>query len=228
MICFEEFDPITNYPVVLPCGHTYVCISCANRLDKCMECRTPLFININTLPPPPPNSNSPDFPHQKENRHDQHAGRSYSPSVRSSPAGLRSSGVRNSSYVITNAYNSNTNKPPPQPIPVKKERLPLPKNAVLLSLIQASEPARRRTEDQSPRTPLPPSPDKIEPKSLTHNNLPKFTKPSPLFLDSSSSGEHDDNEDDEEQKIRVGTYLSGGKCEQDCHYVFLIHCIFYC
>ena len=42
MICFEEFDIDKRYPVVLPCGHTYICNECANRLDKCMECRTPL------------------------------------------------------------------------------------------------------------------------------------------------------------------------------------------
>ena len=39
-------------------------------------------------------------------------------------------------------YGPNT--PPPTPVTVTK-RLPLPKNAVLLSLIQASEPARRRS-----------------------------------------------------------------------------------
>mmetsp|Transcript_5704 Transcript_5704/g.14245 ORF Transcript_5704/g.14245 Transcript_5704/m.14245 type:complete len:136 (+) Transcript_5704:311-718(+) len=43
MICFEEFDNETRFPVVLPCGHTYVCNVCAQRLDKCMECRTPLI-----------------------------------------------------------------------------------------------------------------------------------------------------------------------------------------
>jgi len=56
---------------------------------------------------------------------------------------------------------------------------------------------------------------------LGNNNsttLPKFSRPSPLFLDGSSSGEHEPNPpqgssaDDEEHKIRVGTYLEGGPC----------------
>mmetsp|Transcript_26453 Transcript_26453/g.56836 ORF Transcript_26453/g.56836 Transcript_26453/m.56836 type:complete len:120 (+) Transcript_26453:218-577(+) len=84
MICFEEFDPQTNYPVVLPCGHTYVCIACANRLDKCMECRTPLTMKIE-LPPPPPPPGTPAPPVsssdvQKENHQNQYADR-----VRNSP-----------------------------------------------------------------------------------------------------------------------------------------------
>ena len=54
IICFDPFEPETNYPVVLPCGHTYVCVVCANRLDKCMECRTPLTIACEAAPPPPP------------------------------------------------------------------------------------------------------------------------------------------------------------------------------
>ena len=32
-----------RYPVVLPCGHTYLCNECAERLETCMECRTPLY-----------------------------------------------------------------------------------------------------------------------------------------------------------------------------------------
>mmetsp|Transcript_23501 Transcript_23501/g.49624 ORF Transcript_23501/g.49624 Transcript_23501/m.49624 type:complete len:632 (-) Transcript_23501:458-2353(-) len=217
MICFEEFDPHTNYPVVLPCGHTYVCISCANRLDKCMECRTPLFIKIEA-PPPPPDS-SPDFPNQKENRHDDT--RSYNPSIRSSPAGLRASTLSGSRVLTrqggnyaasSRGYDRSMNKPPPPSQPVKKERLPLPKNAVLLSLIQASEPARRRTENQAPQSSqFPFSPEKDEQPGSCSHGPPKFSKPSPLFLDSSSSGEND-NEDDEEHKIKVGTYLSGGPC----------------
>jgi hypothetical protein len=28
IICIEEFEPKDRYPVVLPCGHTYVCNHC--------------------------------------------------------------------------------------------------------------------------------------------------------------------------------------------------------
>ncbi len=43
IICYEDFDSEVNYPVILPCGHTYICVQCANRITKCMECRTSLF-----------------------------------------------------------------------------------------------------------------------------------------------------------------------------------------
>jgi hypothetical protein len=41
-ICFESLNLSDRSPVVLPCGHTYICELCAKRLDKCMECRAPL------------------------------------------------------------------------------------------------------------------------------------------------------------------------------------------
>jgi len=44
IICFEAFNLEDRPPVILPCGHTYVCAPCSKRLDKCMECRTSLFI----------------------------------------------------------------------------------------------------------------------------------------------------------------------------------------
>eukprot|EP00547_Thalassionema_nitzschioides_P004615 CAMPEP_0194211306 /NCGR_PEP_ID=MMETSP0156-20130528/9992_1 /TAXON_ID=33649 /ORGANISM="Thalassionema nitzschioides, Strain L26-B" /LENGTH=466 /DNA_ID=CAMNT_0038938817 /DNA_START=11 /DNA_END=1412 /DNA_ORIENTATION=- len=44
VICFDEFDLQEHVPMVLPCGHTYVCELCTKRLDKCMECRKPLFL----------------------------------------------------------------------------------------------------------------------------------------------------------------------------------------
>lgn len=199
MICFEEFDPQTNYPVVLPCGHTYVCIECANRLDKCMECRMPLTMKMEAPPPPPPpphsssassSSNSPNH-HlgsmstataaaaaaaspsssamnpdiQKENQKNQYAER-----VKNSPGWRRrygtdapgggGGGSSNNNNGSGSYYGSKRSsfqyqqqqQQPPQP-PPPKIRLPLPKNAVLLSLIQASEPARRRAEVEAPSTP---------------------------------------------------------------------------
>jgi Zinc finger, C3HC4 type (RING finger) len=116
MICFEEFHPDERYPVVLPCGHTYVCNCCADRLEKCMECRTPLFT---TIPQSKPIGNAATKP-------------AWSTSSRTSRF---------------------ENAPPPQ-IPIKK-RLPLPKNVVLLSLIEATELATENAQKKfngSPRS----------------------------------------------------------------------------
>jgi len=43
VICFDPFDEEQHAPVILPCGHTFVCIECAQRLDNCHECRQSLF-----------------------------------------------------------------------------------------------------------------------------------------------------------------------------------------
>ena len=45
-ICYEALNLSDRPPVVLPCGHTYVCEPCAKRLKTCMECRTPLIATI--------------------------------------------------------------------------------------------------------------------------------------------------------------------------------------
>lgn len=282
MICFEEFDPQTNYPVVLPCGHTYVCVECANRLDRCMECRTPLHMKVEVTPPPPPQPAVQASPgcvagaaaaaaqshtggdraqqhlavdHQKENAN------RYADRIQNSPGYRRKFGNRNDPIPQRNARYQGKNgtivQPPPPPTETVKRRLPLPKNAVLLSLIQASEPARRRAEVEAPETPQKDaggsreaSPEKPIGAAQSGDGaggggaggagLPKFSRPSPLFLDNSSSGEQhggggygsDNNNanngssggggdghnlvgslpDDEEHKIRVGTYLEGGPC----------------
>mmetsp|Transcript_7205 Transcript_7205/g.10324 ORF Transcript_7205/g.10324 Transcript_7205/m.10324 type:complete len:583 (-) Transcript_7205:126-1874(-) len=59
IICFEDFNLNDRPPVVLPCGHTYVCELCAKRLKKCMECRASLFKKLpapSHLPPTAPAS----------------------------------------------------------------------------------------------------------------------------------------------------------------------------
>jgi len=65
VICFEAFHLVDRPPVVLPCGHTYLCEPCSKRLKRCMECRTSLFLpkqqlfvpnsaGSSLLPPPSP------------------------------------------------------------------------------------------------------------------------------------------------------------------------------
>lgn len=205
---------------------------------------------------------------QKENQKNQYAER-----VKNSPGWRRRYGTdtpgNNNNYGKRGGNASSTiSSQPPQPVP--KLRLPLPKNAVLLSLIQASEPARRRAEVEAPSTPQKchddnlTSPPRLSSSSASGggggggnynsgivlggsgsggggggaSSLPQFSRPSPLFLDKShSSDQHDPilggwggghggsggggggvggfvdtSADDEEHKIRVGTYLEGGPC----------------
>jgi hypothetical protein len=219
MICFEEFDPATNYPVVLPCGHTYVCIECANRLDKCMECRVPLVTKIEV---PSTTTASPSI--------DENMGNATTPS--------RYGAYRRQTQQINYSRGKYGQQQPPPQKQYVTQRLPLPKNAVLLSLIQASEPARRRQAeepqpDSPPVLPQSASEEEGETSSKTTRRVTyekeniKYSKPSPLFVDSLASstnlyadanpnssvtGIMIDDHDDEEQKIRVGTYLEGGPC----------------
>jgi hypothetical protein len=125
MICFEEFDSHTLYPVVLPCGHTYICVQCASKIDKCMECRQSLLAeddNIITK-----NSN-------RDAYYDQRHPRTYTSTV------TRAQLSRRPSYPpLTVKGSSNKNK----------KRLPLPKNIVLLSLIESSQLASESFNDAS-------------------------------------------------------------------------------
>jgi len=94
--------------VVLPCGHTYVCNECANKLDKCMECRTSLAIQLPG----------------------QAGGIQRGPTQAQRQMGWSSdrSGGRGT-----------TRSPDPAPLkPQVTRRLPLPKNVVLLSLMEAT------------------------------------------------------------------------------------------
>ena len=151
MICFEEFDVERRYPVVLPCGHTYVCNQCADRLDKCMECRTSLVQII----PRVPGGDIGTLVHG--------GGRWSSRSAGAVPTGG-----------------------PPQP-PIKK-RLPLPKNVVLMSLIEATELAAESVRSQEQRPSL--------------DESPHLTIPTAIL----------DLDDEEEQKIRTGTSLAISEC----------------
>lgn len=167
MICFEEFHPEARYPVVLPCGHTYVCHVCANRLDKCMECRTPLYELV-------------------------HHPRTGSPGM-ATRYNARSRGLRD------------VKDPPPQP-PMKR-RLALPKNVVLLSLIEATElasaDARQKFQDSPKSNPY--TEEDLDQKVLSNESQ----KTSPTVPDLHSMGSMLDA-DDEEEKIKISTSLAVG------------------
>ena len=88
VICFDEFTMTDRPPMVLPCGHTYVCLPCSKRLKRCMECREPLFVR---------------------------------PASRTTTSSYR-------------RYGSPQPSTPVAPVP-----LPIPKNVVLLALMEAAQ-----------------------------------------------------------------------------------------
>jgi hypothetical protein len=120
VICFEEFSQKERPPVVLPCGHTYVCLVCSKRLKRCMECREPLFWKPET----PPNHAAPVIGANNMNMN------------------MRSPHLR---YVRDNRGRYVPAPPtPPHPSimqPYLQEPLPLPipKNLVLLGMIESAE-----------------------------------------------------------------------------------------
>mmetsp|Transcript_15720 Transcript_15720/g.28598 ORF Transcript_15720/g.28598 Transcript_15720/m.28598 type:complete len:653 (-) Transcript_15720:504-2462(-) len=158
MICFEEFGVEVRAPVVLPCGHTYVCSTCADRLDRCMECRMPLYtITKAAIHVPHP---------------------------------------------TTSRYASPT---PTRPIPAEKKRLPLPKNVVLLSLMEATQLASEQTRDSRHTTPT---------KSHGNSTRSLTGALSQDYIDhqSSSTSEEEELFYNDEQAIQMGTSMAMGYC----------------
>jgi hypothetical protein len=82
----------------------------------------------------------------------------------------------------------------------------------------ASIVANNSASKSAPGTPPTPKLGNRSSAPVTPSLLPKFSKASPLFIDtgltapSSSSEYHIDDDDIEEHQIRVGTYLEGGPC----------------
>ena len=122
IICFEEFDPVERFPVVFPCGHTYVCHECGTRLDKCMECRTSLFreVAVECTPAIVP----PSFSGRSRRIRDPIA------------QNMRNMESQNQQQSTPNRKKTN-------------ERVPLPKNVVLLSLMEATEYTSESAEHAS-------------------------------------------------------------------------------
>jgi Zinc finger, C3HC4 type (RING finger) len=126
IICFQEFCVKERPPVVLPCGHTFLCAPCSKRLKRCMECREPLYITI---------------PHNKP----CHLNRGITPpppSMYSRPSGRQSPSLQ---YPSTPPQAQGSHPTLPVQIP-----LPIPKNVVLISMIEASE--RHHTTEMESRS----------------------------------------------------------------------------
>lgn len=182
MICYEGFEnSSTRYPVVLPCGHTYVCNACGERLERCMECRTPLFMTFNPAEDSQPGGTTtvPD----------------YSPEARSSWARPRSTVTAGRTTTHHNIGSS-----PTPPARLIKKRLPLPKNVVLLSLIEATELASADVHQQIGLK----NDDSIDEAPLTPQPRPDHK----AIIQSMHSLDEEDRV--EEEKIHLATSLSVG------------------
>lgn len=129
MVCYEQFNTDDIYPIVMPCGHTYVCNICASKIDKCIECRASLYKE--TAVEVPTSSSRPQY------------SRRHSMSSMASMRTMRSSGRGLSAVATTSSFG---NVPTSQEL--KRERLPLPKNLVLLSLIESSKMAQNTTSNR--------------------------------------------------------------------------------
>lgn len=125
IICFEEFDIRDRPPVVLPCGHTYVCLVCAKRLRRCMECREPLYWTPpSTQPKAPPVLGNPGVNNRSPATGRYGVPRGRYAAAPQTPPGLTTSSVKE------------------EPV-----RLPLPKNTVLMGMIEAAERQSRLLEE---------------------------------------------------------------------------------
>jgi len=129
VICFDPFDEKERYPVILPCGHTFVCVECASRLDNCHECRQSLFVEpkhiINNNPISPVLS-------------DDEMPKWYKPLPPRPSARERHS---------IQPLRKKKAKAPPE-ITLEPIRLPLPKNLVLLEMIGVANAKNKKARGQ--------------------------------------------------------------------------------
>ena len=138
VICFDAFDLENRPPVVLPCGHTYLCEPCSKRLKRCMECRTPLFHQPVVTAGP---------------THERH-GSNGNPMILSpaphTPIHRRYQPSPSYRYGYQNAQQQPQNSHSPIP-PTKVEQIPLPcpKNLVLMSIMEAAQRRHLQTTNDA-------------------------------------------------------------------------------
>mmetsp|Transcript_2657 Transcript_2657/g.5568 ORF Transcript_2657/g.5568 Transcript_2657/m.5568 type:complete len:778 (+) Transcript_2657:442-2775(+) len=178
IVCFEEFNTTNRPPMVLPCGHTYVCQQCTKRLKRCMECRQSLFL--------PPSSNQ---EHNNNHLHPPHLAVGSSRTTRFNP-----------NHPSTQQQQKTNNNPIP---------LPIPKNLVLLAMMEAA--VRQGLQSNDP---------KEEREEIENKNTPA----SPTSIidgddgDSSSEEEEEEEEeeeDDDEDEYEDDDYEDGEEDDED-------------
>jgi hypothetical protein len=124
VICFDEFNMTDRPPVVLPCGHTYVCAPCTKRLRRCMECREPLFL-----------------PAQQQNRN---------PNAQGNWAGTAPPMYNRGGRYSPGQQQNNMGSPPQDlAAPAAPIALPIPKNVVLLAMMEAAQRQSQMEEKES-------------------------------------------------------------------------------
>lgn len=124
IICCEPFNNVDVYPVVLPCGHTYICSECGQRLERCMECRQSLF-----LPEDKPNNEPQRRQHEQDRYRSASAYSNRSVSSRQSRYYRSTPQVRSLGSLESSQKEEKLEKK-------EKRRYPLPKNVVLMSLME--------------------------------------------------------------------------------------------
>lgn len=151
IICIEAFNFDDRPPVILPCGHTFICEQCAKRIDKCMECRTSLFLKQVTVPSQPSlSSGSTSFTADlssssslSSSNDGQHFNNMYPQYPVAAPGTPVSRRQRQQIQKLAARYGTSPpqhfKKAETQPTMVSVNvPLPLPKNLVLLELMEAS------------------------------------------------------------------------------------------
>jgi hypothetical protein len=155
VICFDEFNMTDRPPVVLPCGHTYVCAPCSKRLRRCMECREPLFL-----------------PAQQQTRN---------PSVNGNWAGTAPPMYNRGGRYSPQQHHHSPQQPPPQEAsaPAAPIALPIPKNLVLLAMMEAAQRQCQMQESEASNS------------------------------EESLAGGQDDDDDEEEEQFDLNRIISG-------------------
>lgn len=123
VICFDSFCLRERLPVVLPCGHTFVCQPCSKRLKRCMECREPLYYTI-----PKSSSNAGGG-----------AGISHTNSLTRSPLPYSRTGAGRYSPTPSTPPQNNPYHHQHPPPAVTQVPYPIPKNVVLISMMEVAE-----------------------------------------------------------------------------------------